>query len=749
MTEPDGGSDALRGKPVSEIPCVPQFLLLHRTSCGGLVRQGGKYWVLCGLKAVPRCDTSTLVVEMPMRKDRLFFIALLKAGESMSKFLFLLLCCGLVTACSSASEIFLSVHQKVTKAFPPSIDVRIAEENLRSLIQQDSVALKAFEEQFASRLELRALTCAQGFSIGRFDLVNTVKTLPLSRDCLSTQDTILATYLGIKRVGLHQSQPALRPLQPLGAPSLIPNLGGIEIYSATAASKAGVAVLRGTRSEFVSVEIPGGKKIATMPSMPDASYRVSLSPNGRVLVVENGNSAVTFLDTQTGEKLWESKSINQFYAWLTDLSAALARDSKSGESMVIDFQLGSIAPHPSALRNQTWGLNLADSTSRVILGSEREFSVLENKRSALGIEGSILKAYAIKSGSGVTSLNPTMVRGGKAIVFISMKDIMSFDLESGKEHLWRTGEFLGNRYAKLSETTLLVDGFDPADRMASKPWVFDIDKSTLSPVETEEARSGIVAELDGRLGFMRRGYQKMWFGDSLKVGAPMELETLLSEFNLARQLARVDAAAQANTLGDPRGIASPGSIVNGSVAAALAAAAATVAAASGAKADASTAARRSAADVAAVAATKDGPRSNPVNAMLPVPADAVVEGVGVYQGGPMGSQSTGGHKTGYVEVRIKRSSKPIVLVLSSYESVRWMLISEPGARLAAVLVSGYYPSQVVGAGSARVVMTGSSYAYKMESPEYRNLNLDALKWTGKSIGLFQGRYAGGSFNVGG
>jgi hypothetical protein len=37
----------------------------------------------------------------------------------------------------------------------------------------------------------------------------------------------------------------------------------------------------------------------------------------------------------------------------------------------------------------------------------------------------------------------------------------------------------------------------------------------------------------------------------------------------------------------------------------------------------------------------------------------------------------------------------------------------------------------------------------MESPEYRNLNLDALKWTGKSIGVFQGRYEGGSFNVGG
>jgi hypothetical protein len=129
--------------------------------------------------------------------------------------------------------------------------------------------------------------------------------------------------------------------------------------------------------------------------------------------------------------------------------------------------------------------------------------------------------------------------------------------------------------------------------------------------------------------------------------------------------------------------------------------------------------------------------------------NALVEGVGVYQGGPGAPPAPGARRTGYVEVRIRPSAKPIVLVLSSYEPVRWMLITERGAQLAAVLVSGYHPSQVVGAGNARVINTGSAYAYKMDGQDYQALNRDVARMVGKGIGLFQGRYEGGQFNVGG
>lgn len=46
-------------------------------------------------------------------------------------------------------------------------------------------------------------------------------------------------------------------------------------------------------------------------------------------------------------------------------------------------------------------------------------------------------------------------------------------------------------------------------------------------------------------------------------------------------------------------------------------------------------------------------------------------------------------------------------------------------------------------------MTGSTYAYKIGTKEYNTLNQETTRWTGKSIDVFQGRYEGSSFSVGG
>jgi hypothetical protein len=66
-----------------------------------------------------------------------------------------------------------------------------------------------------------------------------------------------------------------------------------------------------------------------------------------------------------------------------------------------------------------------------------------------------------------------------------------------------------------------------------------------------------------------------------------------------------------------------------------------------------------------------------------------------------------------------------------------------------VVVSSSHPSQVIGVGATRVLTTGSTYAYKQDSPEYQALNRDIVRITGKAIGIFQGRYEGGQFSVGG
>jgi hypothetical protein len=99
-------------------------------------------------------------------------------------------------------------------------------------------------------------------------------------------------------------------------------------------------------------------------------------------------------------------------------------------------------------------------------------------------------------------------------------------------------------------------------------------------------------------------------------------------------------------------------------------------------------------------------------------------------------------------VVVRRSAKPIVLVLSSYEAVTWNLNLMPGAKLKAILLGGYKSSTVVGAGDTRVVRI-SSYAYQAGSSGYGALDNDVQLYTGRRMDTFQGIYSGRMFTVGG
>jgi len=127
--------------------------------------------------------------------------------------------------------------------------------------------------------------------------------------------------------------------------------------------------------------------------------------------------------------------------------------------------------------------------------------------------------------------------------------------------------------------------------------------------------------------------------------------------------------------------------------------------------------------------------------------NADVRAVGVYQGSDIG-RSGAGARTGTVNVIVRPAPRPIVLVLSSYEPVRWVITLQDGAKLAAVVQSSYSPSEVLGAGGAPITNIGQRYAYKRGSPEFTALDEDVAKWTGKRIGGFQGAYTGKMFILG-
>jgi hypothetical protein len=127
---------------------------------------------------------------------------------------------------------------------------------------------------------------------------------------------------------------------------------------------------------------------------------------------------------------------------------------------------------------------------------------------------------------------------------------------------------------------------------------------------------------------------------------------------------------------------------------------------------------------------------------------AQVEAVSAYEAVALNTSSSSA-AAGPVTVRVKPTLRPVVLVLSSHQTVEWRLEVMPGAELAAVLLSGYGESIVAGAGSASVSTIGGFYAFKRGSAEFRHLEDEVMRCTGRSIENFQSVYAGQRFEVGG
>jgi hypothetical protein len=127
---------------------------------------------------------------------------------------------------------------------------------------------------------------------------------------------------------------------------------------------------------------------------------------------------------------------------------------------------------------------------------------------------------------------------------------------------------------------------------------------------------------------------------------------------------------------------------------------------------------------------------------------AQVEAVSVYEAVAMRAPSMP-QQQGPVRVIVRRTARPVVLVLSSHQTVEWQLEIAPGVELSAVLMSGYGESTVAGAGAALVTSIGGFYAFKRGSAEFRHLEDEVIRCTGRNIENFQSIYAGHTFEIGG
>ncbi len=620
-----------------------------------------------------------------------------------------LLLTGLATTgCGRIEEAALSVPDKVSAAYPLSPEATLTRERLNALLADDSASQESMRTRIDQRMTLRALNCSKDHQIGRLDSLASVRGLGLPLACFQAQDAELARLFAVRGVGVLLARPPLRPAELPGPAAPLPSEEGSSAVSVAVARDAGVAALMDATGTVKVVDLTGSKLIAPMPRTQRWA-RMSLSPNGRVLALASASGGgLSFLEAETGRVLWATDTeFRTLLAWLPEVDAVAIGGGKSGV-MLADGRTGEFDQHPVPARNASYATTLPGGQARLLWGTSRALTLIEHARTPQGIEATVVRPYTLASD--VTSGPLIPMRDGKWVVFPTMMNIGWLDLDSGNSGTWRTHPYLRPPFTKLDEDHLLVDSYAGDVLGSQTSWSLDVRDQTIAPVDRSFPK-GLILDIGGRTGFARRNHDITWFGHQVATGEPRALDRVVGEYLVEQQIRKLEASKVASE--QPSSFDRPQD------------------------------------QAATTIPGLDG-----------VPANADVHIVGVYEGGRDASPSraeihgierarAATSRSREVRVVVRRTERPVVLVLASYESVNW-IVEAGGGQLSAVLLSGYHPSTVEGVGTTSVLRIGSAYAYEADSSEYRRLRQAVARYTGsRPIRSFQGGYQEHRFIVGG
>lgn len=621
--------------------------------------------------------------------------------------------CITLSGCMEIPEPLLPAHAKVNRAFPPNAEIRAAADRLRAIIRHDPAALASFEERYALQLAARAQACTGDLSIGRFDSAATVKTLLISRDCLNTQDGKLLQQLSIQQIAALFSQVPL-PAHDFPASQ---ESGEIQLFSGDPESGTLAVTLQGKRGEFISLEIPEGQIIFSPPTSTARSLNMYRSPNGRITAIQTGDNTLTFVDTQSGAKLWESGNSHPLLAWMPEISAAWIGDKENGGMSLVDFQTGRTERLEFGPYHPMWALPLKGAPARVLAGWGKEFTLLGVERSGEGIKISYLNEFLIPQAFGEISRPPFLMLGGKTLVFVTTREFISYDLASRKGTSWLMNGLMASRYGKLGEATILIDAHDPGGTNAGA-WVFDIEQSILLPVDSHETRLEILAGLSRKSGTTRLEKMAMFgileTGNNLRNAIDSRKELIL-DATARIQAANALAGRVPTPAPTPAPVPPPAFIP---------------------------------APAPATPAAPARQLSSRGTSIADMARNARIEAVGVYRGTPSFETASTSPGSGVVKVHIRDTTTPVFLVLSACTPVRWLLRAAPGAKLSAVVLFGAGNSEVSGTNAMRINTVGDVCTFQGDGPRYDALNRETVRVTGKGIDYFQGRHEGESFTIG-
>jgi hypothetical protein len=576
--------------------------------------------------------------------------------------------------------------------------------------------------------------------------------------------------------------PPLKPLQPLPAKALIPSVDNVSQLAV--ASRAGIALARASNGKLATLDLTGGKPIREFTGPGDAYRPPSVSPNGRLAALPIGNRALQVVDLETGSSVWNTDAYSEVLAWLPDVEAMVLVQTGGRKTVLLDLRSGKAQPYVADERGLTWALDVAGAATLKLVGSASGAALVDHQRKADGSLGfDVHKQWTLAQRAGIQA--PMLMRSGKLLVYLSYPDLAWLDLESGQQGTWATSALRINGLAKFDENNLVFSDRRPPPALK----ILNVEQMEVASIP-EVPAEGHPVSFAPRNGYARNVNGTLVVITQVQPQDPQPLDKVLADANLEEQLRKVDIAQRVEGMNGGRTVYSPQEIAAAQAEANAAAAAVQRAEATGLHRSNRTAfielvARQMrllntvsamrdglsrqvvestrAGDlprvIAAVPAVPAAPtmagtappppapvRSAPMLADIPPNADVSV--LGVYQAEQEGRQGAAGRTPGTISVTLGSGSTPLVLVLSSYEPVRWVVSNPAGRRVAAVLMSSYHPSELVGLPGVQVLRIGQQYAYKLDSREYAALKESIARYVAAPVRTFQGMYQAKRFSVG-
>lgn len=624
----------------------------------------------------------------------------------MNRWRWLPLVAALALGGCDALDRFQSPEARINRAVPVDVAVEVARQRVLSEAQArgSSAAVEQIERGLAERLKLRSLHCKTAVAITWQSTPKDIAERSVDRTCLRGQDLAIVNWLGLQRVRLALAQAPLRPV-PVVLPQFVAALSALSAIDF--ADKAGIALayLPGSPSQIAALDLESGREL--WRGTANALKAQALSANGRVFVSPDMQGPTRIRSAESGEELAALHRVTSV-SWL-GTEAALVHLSRA------------------AFDNGGWRLlDLVSGKYIEIAGLDARHQLLVpapgDGRQFVGL-GRLMQRMTLHGGGAGPDLRIDIeapapmpqwqslfgaAAGGRYVEGTDgqLHVVALTDLQTQSVALPSTQV---SRVVPTPNPDELIISLRPGRGAPSRDYLLSLSQQTLGAIErvgdpNDEQRYLWIGPF-GRVGVLRNG--KVEVLGEVKAGPRTPIREVLDGFIEENNRRKLDAAEVESARFVEHTWARP---------------------------TAALLQPEPALDAAAIARLS---------------RDAKIEGIGIERAEPAPLPGSKRLAEG-VRVQARQSSRPLVIVLAAREPVRWSIGVEPGASIAAVLLSGDARSSVEATGiRPPVFRLGATVPLDGDGPEFMKLQQQMKDLTGRAVQSFQHRRAGVAFAVGG